>query len=178
MIFTETDLQGAFVIEPEKLEDGRGFFARTFCQKEFEACGINSRLVQCSISFNRTKGALRGMHYQAPPHEEARLISCVKGAIYDVVIDLRPGSPTYCHWFAVELSSENYKMFYVPEGFAHGFQTLEHNTVVFYQMSEFYHPESGRGVRWDDPFYGIAWPLEPQGISARDASYPLTKATR
>lgn len=118
------------------------------------------------------------MHYQAPPHEEARLISCVKGAIYDVVIDLRPGSPTYCHWFAVELSSENYKMFYVPEGFAHGFQTLEHNTVVFYQMSEFYHPESGRGVRWDDPFYGIAWPLEPQGISARDASYPLTKATR
>jgi dTDP-4-dehydrorhamnose 3,5-epimerase len=176
MIFTETKLKGAFIIEPEKLEDERGFFARTFCQKEFGACGINSRLVQCSISFNQKKGTLRGMHYQAAPYEEAKLISCIRGAIYDVILDLRQGSPTYRQWFSVELSAENYKMLYAPEGFANGFQSLDYNTIVFYQISEFYHPESTRGVRWDDPFYGISWPLEPRCISACDASYPLTKA--
>lgn len=175
MIFAETKLPGAFVIEPKRLEDGRGFFARTFCQKEFGACGINPRLVQCSISFNRKRGTLRGMHYQAAPHAEARLISCPRGAIYDVILDLRSESPTTGQWFGVELSGENYRMLYVPEGFAHGFQTLDQGTLVFYQMSEFYHPESARGVRWDDPLYGIAWPLEPQCISARDASYPLTR---
>ncbi len=115
------------------------------------------------------------MHYQAAPHEEAKLIRCIRGAIYDVIIDLRRGSSTYRQWFAADLSGENYKMLYTPEGFAHGFQTLDPSTVVFYQMSEFYHPESTHGVRWDDPIYGILWPLEPQCISARDASYPLTK---
>ena len=173
MIFTETKLKGAFIIDPEKLDDERGFFARTFCQKEFEARGINSRLVQCSVSFNREKGTLRGMHYQTPPHEEARLIRCISGAIYDVIIDLRRSSPTYRQWSAVELTKENYKAIYVPEGFAHGFQTLDPNTVVFYQMSEFYHSENAQGVRWDDPLYGIRWPLKPRCISARDASYPL-----
>jgi len=174
LIFTETKLKGSYVIESEMVEDERGFFARTFCQEKFKARGLNPRVVQCSISFNKKKGPLRGMHYQVAPYQEAKLVSCVRGAIYDVLIDLRPDSPTYCHWFAGELSAENYKMLCIPEGFAHGFQILENNTVVFYQMSEFYHPESTRGVRWNDPLFGIIWPLEPHCISTRDASYPLT----
>jgi dTDP-4-dehydrorhamnose 3,5-epimerase len=178
MIFNETILKGAFVIEPERQEDERGFFARTFCQKEFEAHGLHPRLVQCSISFNKTKGTLRGMHYQVAPHEEAKLVSCIRGAIYDVIIDLRRESPTYRQWLAVELNAENYKMLHASEGFAHGFQTLEDNTVLFYQMSEFYYPENARGVRWNDPIFGITWPLEPQCISARDASYPLLDMRR
>jgi dTDP-4-dehydrorhamnose 3,5-epimerase len=173
MIFTETSLKGAVVIEPEKREDDRGFFARTLCQKEFEPHGLNPQLVQCDISFNRKKGTLRRMHYQAAPHEEAKLVSCTRGAIYDVTIDLRRDSRTYCQWFAVELSADNHKMLYVPEGFAHGFQTLENNTVVFYQMSEFYHPECARGVRWDDPAFGIEWPFSPSIISDQDLHYPL-----
>jgi len=172
MIFTETALKGAFVIELEKNEDERGFFARTFCRKEFEAYGLNPNLVQCNISFNEKKGTLRGMHYQTAPHEETKLVSCIRGAIYDVIIDLRPDSPTYCQWFAVELSAENYKMLYVPGGFAHGFQTLEDNTVVFYQMSEFYHPECARNVRWDDPAFGIGWPLSGRIMSKKDMNYP------
>ena len=172
MIFTETTLKGAFVVELEKHEDERGFFARTFCRKEFEAHGLNPNLVQCNISYNTKKGTLRGMHYQVAPYQEAKLISCIRGAIYDVVIDLRAESPTYCQWFAVELSAKNYKMLYVPENFAHGFQTLEDNTVVFYQMSEFYHPECARGVGWDDPAFGIKWPLSNRVVSKRDLSYP------
>jgi dTDP-4-dehydrorhamnose 3,5-epimerase len=171
VIFTETTLRGAFVVEPERREDERGFFARTFDQKEFEARGLRSRFVQCSLSFNASRGTLRGMHYQRSPHEEAKLVSCVRGALYDAVIDLRPDSKTYCRWCAVELTASNYKMLYVPEGCAHGFQTLADDTVVFYQMSEFYDPECARGVRWDDPAFGIAWPLHPCLVSPRDRSY-------
>jgi dTDP-4-dehydrorhamnose 3,5-epimerase len=177
VIFTETKLKGAFVIEPERIEDERGFFARTFCEREFEARGLNARVAQCSISFNRKKGTLRGMHYQVAPHEEAKLVRCTRGAIYDVIIDLRADSPTFRQWVAVELTEDNRRMLYIPEGFAHGFQTLEDNTEVFYQISEFYHPESARGVRWDDPAFGIDWPPEDQRvISARDQDYCLVRA--
>lgn len=171
MIFTETTLKGAFVIELEKHEDERGFFARTFCRKELEAHGLNPNLVQCNISLNRKKGTLRGMHYQIAPYEEAKLVSCLRGAIYDVIIDLRADFPTYCQWFAVTLSADNYKMLYIPKGFAHGFQTLEDNAVVFYQMSEFYHPECARGVRWDDQTFGIEWPMEELILSDKDKAY-------
>lgn len=171
MIFEETKLKGAYVINIEPIEDERGFFARSFCQKEFEQLGLNPCVAQCNISFNKKKGTLRGMHYQAAPHEEAKLVSCVKGSIYDVIIDLRPGSITYCQWVSVELSAENHKMLYIPEGFAHGFQTLEDNTEVFYQMSEFYHPESARGVRWNDPAFGIEWPSAELIISEKDSTY-------
>lgn len=171
MIFKETKLKGAYVIELEPLEDERGFFARSFCQKEFEEHGLNPRIVQCNISFNKKKGTLRGMHYQVAPHKEAKLVSCIRGAIYDVIIDLRPNSSTYCQWVAVELSAENYKMLYIPEGFAHGFQTLEDNTVVFYQMSEFYHPECARGVRLDDTAFKIKWPIGQLIISSKDKSF-------
>ena len=172
MIFKETKLKGAFVIELEPIDDERGFFARTFCRKEFRHHGLNPNLVQCNISYNKKKGTLRGMHYQVAPHEEAKLVSCLRGAIYEVIIDLRPDSPTYCQSYAVELRAENYRMLYVPEGFAHGFQTLEDNTLVFYQMSEFYHPECSRGMRWNDPAFGIEWPAAGKRIiSDKDKSY-------
>lgn len=171
MIFKETKLKGAFIIEPERLEDERGFFARTFCQKEFKKYGLNFSIVQCNISFNKKKGTLRGMHYQVAPHEEAKIVSCIRGAIYDVIIDLRKDSPTYCKWFAVKLTVENYKMFYIPKGFAHGFQTLEDDTMVFYQMSEFYHPECAQGARWNDPAFGIEWPVSVKIISEKDLGY-------
>ncbi|NOR48471.1 MAG: dTDP-4-dehydrorhamnose 3,5-epimerase [Methanosarcinaceae archaeon] len=173
MKFIETRLKGAFIIEPDRLEDERGFFARTFCQKEFEAHGLNPRMVQCNISYNKHKGTLRGMHYQAAPMAEAKLVRCTRGAIYDVIIDLRPESPTYCQWLAEELNAENSKMIYIPEGFSHGFQTLEDDTEVFYQMSEFYSPEHTRGVRWDDPVFGVEWPLNAKIISEKDKNYPL-----
>ncbi|MHB8654740.1 MAG: dTDP-4-dehydrorhamnose 3,5-epimerase [Terriglobia bacterium] len=172
MIFTKTKLDGAWIIEPERVEDERGFFARTFCQKEFEAQGLNSQLVQCSISFNKKKGILRGMHSQARPYEEAKLVRCTRGAIYDVVLDVRPGSATYKEWVAVELTAENRLALYIGKGFAHGFQTLEPNTEVYYQMSEFYHPECARGVRWNDPACQIKWPLESVIISEKDRNYP------
>lgn len=168
LIFCETKLKGAFIIELERLEDERGFFARTFCQEEFEAHGLNARIVQCNISFNKRKGTLRGMHYQVAPYEEAKLVRCTKGAIYDVIIDLRPDSLTFRRWIAVELTADNRFMLYVPADFAHGFQTLEDNTEVFYQMSEFYHPECARGVRWDDPAFAIEWPMVPITISEKD----------
>lgn len=171
MIFKETRLKGAYIIEPERLEDERGFFARSFCQKEFQDHGLNANIVQCNISYNKKKGTLRGMHYQIAPYQEAKLVSCISGSIYDVIIDLRPNSSTYCQWFALELSSENYKILYIPERFAHGFLTLEDNTLVFYQMSEFYHPECARGVRWDDPAFRIEWPLNPKIISKKELSY-------
>lgn len=172
MIFTSTQLEGAFIVELEKLEDERGFFARSWCQREFEAHGLNPRLVQCNISLNKKQGTLRGIHYQAPPYEEAKLVRCTAGSIYDVIIDLRPESPTYQKYTAELLTAHNHKMLYVPEGFAHGFLTLEDNCEVFYQMSEFYAPEHSKGVRWNDPVFGIEWPMAPCIISERDRSYP------
>jgi len=172
MTFRETKLAGVFEVHLDFKPDERGFFARTWCQKEFESNGLNSRLVQCSLSFNLRKGTLRGMHYQEEPNAEAKLVRCTKGAIYDVVLDLRPPSPTYRGWVAVELTCANRSMVFVPEGCAHGFLTLEDETEVFYQMSEFYKPESARGVRWDDPAFQIAWPSAVDVISDRDRTYP------
>jgi len=172
MIFEETILKGAFLIKPERLEDERGFFARVWCRKEFDAHGLGTTLVQCNVSFNASKGTLRGMHYQAPPHEEAKLVRCTMGAIYDVIVDLRKDSPTYRRHVGEVLSAENRNMFYIPEGFAHGFITLEDRTEVFYQMSAFYDAESARGVRWNDPAFGILWPAEVTVISERDRNYP------
>ena len=172
MIFTETKLSGAYIIEPEKAEDERGFFARTFCRNEFEAHGLSPTFVQCNVSFNARKGTLRGMHFQQRPHEEAKLVRCTRGAIYDVIVDIRKDSPTCKRWIAVELSAENRRMLYVPQGCAHGFQTLDDNCEVFYQMSEFFDPDLTRGIRWNDPALGIHWPLAQLTISPRDAQYP------
>lgn len=172
MIFAPTPLPGAFVIEPKRHEDQRGFFARTWCAREFEDHGLNPRLAQCSVSFNTQKGTLRGMHYQATPYPEAKLVRCTMGAIHDVIIDLRPTSPTYKRHLAVVLTAENRTMLYVPEGFAHGFQTLADDSEVFYQTSEFYSPDHARGIRWDDPAFGIAWPPDDRIIIDRDRSYP------
>lgn len=177
MKFTETALRGAYLIELEPVEDERGFFARSFCKREFEKHGLNPRVAQCNVSMNKARGTLRGMHYQAPPHEEAKLVSCTQGAIHDVVVDIRPGSPTCMKWIAVELSAENRRMLYVPEGFAHGFQTLADQSVVFYQMSEFYVPGAARGVRWDDPVFGIQWPIERPIVSERDQAYGEFRAS-
>jgi dTDP-4-dehydrorhamnose 3,5-epimerase len=171
VIFTETALKGTFIIEPERCEDERGFFARTWCIREFEGHGLNPRVVQCNVSYNKKKGTLRGMHFQAAPHEEAKLVRCTMGAIYDVIIDLRPTSPTYAKHVAVVLSAQNRRMLFIPEGFAHGFQTLEDHAEVFYQMSEMYVPECARGVRWDDPAFGIQWPDDDRIISERDQRY-------
>ena len=172
MIFTETTLKGAFLIDPERREDERGFFARTWCQREFESHGVREQWVQCNISFNRKKGTLRGLHYQTPPYEEAKLIRCTRGAVYDVIIDLRPDSPTFTRWVAVDLTADDRRMLYIPEGFAHGFQTLTDDAEIFYQMSQFYAPAYASGVRWDDPALSIAWPADERTISARDRSYP------
>jgi dTDP-4-dehydrorhamnose 3,5-epimerase len=172
MIFRKTKLKGAFMIEPERQEDERGFLARTFCQEEFKAHGLNPNLVQCSISFNKKKGTLRGMHYQVAPYQEAKLVRCTQGSVYDVIIDLYPDSLTFKKWVAVELTAENRRMLYIPKGFAHGFQTLEDNTEVFYQMSEFYHPGYARGLRWNDRLLGIEWPIADPILSDRDGSYP------
>lgn len=171
MKFTETELEGAYLIEPERLEDERGFFARTFCKDEFERYGLNSDIVQCNISFNHKKSTLRGMHYQIKPYEEAKMVRCTRGSIYDVIIDLRSDSSTYCQWVAMKLTADNYKMLYIPEGFAHGFMTLEDNTEVLYQMSKSYHPEYARGVRWNDAVFGIEWPETPTLISKKDKNY-------
>ena len=168
MTFTETKLKGAFVIDLEPIQDERGFFARTWCKKEFEAHGLNPNLVQCNTSFNKKKGTLRGMHYQTTPYEEAKLIRCTMGSIYDVIIDLRKESDTLRQWYGCELTAQNRKMLYVPEGFAHGFQTLEDNTEVFYQMSEFYHLDYSKGIRWNDPAVGIKWPCKDVIISPKD----------
>ena len=172
MIFTETKLGGAWILEPERLEDGRGFFARTWCQRECMAHGLNPRIVQCNTSFNKRRGTLRGMHYQAPPYAEAKLVRCTRGAIYDVILDLRPTSPTFKQYEAEILDGDGRRMLYVPEGFAHGFQTLDDDTEVFYQMSEFYSPTHARGVRWDDPAFQISWPGADRTISDRDRTYP------
>ncbi|MGC9963787.1 MAG: dTDP-4-dehydrorhamnose 3,5-epimerase [Syntrophobacteraceae bacterium] len=172
MIFTETKLQGAFCLEIERLEDERGFFARSWCRREFEACGLDPGLVQCNISFNLKAGTLRGMHYQVKPFEEAKLIRCTRGAIHDVIVDLRPDSPAFGQYDSFLLTSENRRMLFVPKSFAHGFLTLEDETEVSYQMSEFYVPEHARGFRWNDPRFGIKWPGEIKVISERDRNYP------
>lgn len=172
MIFHEAGLKGAYVIDLQRLEDERGFFARSWCQREFAEHGLNPRVVQCNLSFNAAKGTLRGMHYQAKPWEEAKLIRCTKGAIHDVIVDIRPDSPTFRRYFAVQLTADNRRLLYVPEGFAHGFLTLEKDTEVFYQMSEFYAPEHARGFRWNDPAFGIEWPEAVNILSPRDGSYP------
>lgn len=169
MIFTPTALPGAYIIEPERMADARGFFARTWCQREFAAQGLCTHLAQCNTSFNHRRGTLRGMHYQAPPSAEVKLVRCTMGALYDVIIDLRPDSPGFMQHIGVELTAENRRMLYIPEGFAHGFQTLADNTEVFYQMSEFYAPEHARAVRWNDPALHIHWPLEVSVISPKDA---------
>ncbi len=172
MIFTETSLAGAFHIDIRKLEDPRGFFARTFCQKEFIEHGLNTRVAQCNVSYNIKKGTWRGLHLQISPYQEAKLVQCISGAIYDVIVDLRPKSPTYMKHLGVTLRAEEYQMLYVPEGFAHGFLTLTDHVNVFYQISEFYAPEYARGFRWDDPAFGIVLPEEVKVISERDARYP------
>jgi dTDP-4-dehydrorhamnose 3,5-epimerase len=168
MIFIETELKGAFIVEIEKREDHRGFFARSWCRNEFENQGLTSGFVQSNVSFSSKKGTLRGMHYQVAPYEESKLVRCVRGAIYDVIIDLRPDSPTYKRWIGVELTSGNYRMLFVPEKFAHGFLTLEDDCEVTYQVSQFYAPGSERGIRWNDPLFRIQWPLEVQVISDKD----------
>ena len=172
MIFLPTKLPGVYEIQPDPHVDERGFFARTWCPREFESHQLNPRLAQCSISFNPRKGTLRGMHYQEPPYQEAKLVRCTRGAIFDVAVDLRPDSPTFKQWAAATLTAENRTAFFVPEGCAHGFVTLEDNTEVLYQISEFHREGVGRGVRWDDPALGIAWPAEVRVISERDRSYP------
>jgi dTDP-4-dehydrorhamnose 3,5-epimerase len=172
VIFTETTLKEAFLIEPERREDERGFFARTWCQREFESHGLHKKWVQCNISFNKKKGTLRGMHYQVPPYEEAKLVRCTRGAIFDVIIDLRLQSPSFKQWVTLELTADNRRMLYIPEGFAHGFQTLTDETEIFYQMSQFYAPAHANGVRWDDPVFNITWPADERTISEQDRSYP------
>jgi dTDP-4-dehydrorhamnose 3,5-epimerase len=173
MIFHDTGLGGAFIIGLDPRHDERGFFARVWCQREFEAHGLNPRVVQASISYNRRRGTLRGLHYQAAPYAQARLVRCVQGAIYDVIVDLREGSSSYLHWSGVELTAQNRKAVYVPEGFAHGFQTLEDHAEVFYQFSEDYSPAAEQGVRWDDPAFGIRWPdVSGRVISTRDRTWP------
>lgn len=172
MKFHKTKLDGSWLINIDKVEDERGFFARTFCQNEFREHGLNPNLVQCNISYNKKKGILRGMHFQAAPHQEAKLVQCIRGSIYDVIIDLRPASPTYKEYMGATLTAEAHNMLYIPEGFAHGFITLEDDTEIFYQMSEFYTPASGRGFRWDDSAFQIMWPEQPSVISDRDANYP------
>lgn len=171
MKFHETGLAGLFRVSIEPRSDERGFFARTWCVDEAAAHGIQVTFVQCNLSSNLRRGTLRGMHYQAAPHEEAKLVSCVRGVIYDVAIDLRPESPTFKRWYGAELSAENHEMLYIPEGFAHGFQTLTDGSDVFYQMGARYAPQAARGVRWDDPAFGVHWPFTVTSISDRDCSY-------
>lgn len=171
MIFTATPLPGAWILELDRHEDQRGFFARSWCAREAEARGLNPRVVQCSVSVNKRRGTLRGMHYQMAPYQEAKLIRCTRGAIHDVILDLRRGSPAFKRHVVVQLDAEGGRMLYVPEGVAHGFQTLTDDAEVFYQMSEFYAPDHARGVRWDDPAFGITWPADDRTISERDRGY-------
>lgn len=173
MKFIETELAGAWLIELEPAVDERGFFARSWCQREFAEHGLDSQLVQCNISYNARRGTLRGMHYQAAPHGETKLVRVTRGAIYDVLLDVRADSPTFGRWQAFELSADNRRALYIPEGVAHGFQTLSDDADVFYQMGAFYHPQAARGIRWDDPRFAIAWPEAERTISERDRGYSL-----
>jgi dTDP-4-dehydrorhamnose 3,5-epimerase len=172
MRISPTGLAGLCLIEVEKRDDERGYFARTFCAQEFAAAGLVTSFPQCNTSFNRKRGTLRGLHFQADPFPEAKLVRCTRGTIFDVAVDLRPESPTRCQWFATILSADNANMLYVPAGFAHGFQTQEDATEVFYQMGESYRSDLARGVRWNDPAFAIKWPLAGPTLSPRDATYP------
>ncbi len=175
MLFRETELSGCYVVEPERMEDERGFFARTFSTAEFGARGLDDRVTECSTSFNAKAGTLRGLHYQAAPYGEAKLVRCTRGAIYDVALDLRPDSASYLRWIAAELTADNGRALYIPKGCAHGFQTLVEDAEIHYQISAPYVPAAARGVRWDDPAFGIEWPPAPRGgrtMSPRDAGYP------
>jgi len=177
MRFTELGLQGAFVIDIETVEDDRGFFARCWGRDEFAARGLVDELLECNLSFNRRRGTLRGLHYQAAPKQQAKLVRCTHGSVYDVIVDLRAGSPTQHRWEALEITAENRRMVYVPKGFAHGFQTLTDQTEVAYQMSDNYAPTHARGIRWDDPILAVAWPIPPLSISERDRSHPNMEAS-
>jgi dTDP-4-dehydrorhamnose 3,5-epimerase len=172
MLFTELALSGAFSISPQRHEDSRGWFARTFCRDEFSANGLASEFVQCSTSFNARRGTLRGMHFQRAPHEERKLVRCTRGAVFDVLLDLRPGSPTHGRWLSIELTDANGLAVYIPSGLAHGFQTLTDCSEIFYQIAQRHDPATAAGVRWDDPAFSIGWPLTPPILSDKDAAYP------
>jgi dTDP-4-dehydrorhamnose 3,5-epimerase len=173
MIFTETKLAGAYIVDIDPLSDARGFFARAWCAQELEEHGLVARIAQCNTSYNKRKGTLRGMHLQRAPHEEVKFVKCIRGALYDVIIDLRPGSATYMEWVGVELTAENRRALYVPEGFAHGFQSLQDDVETLYMVSEFYAPQAETGFRWDDPAFAVVWPLGPPTVvSEKDASWP------
>lgn len=177
MLFTETPLAGAYIIDLERREDARGFFARTFCARDFDKRGLNATIAQCNISYNQARGTLRGMHYQEAPAAETKLVRCTSGAIHDVIIDVRPASPTYLLHVALELTADNHRSLYIPEGFAHGFQTLTDGAEVTYQSGEFYTPGHERGLRFDDPALGIAWPLATTTMSDKDRTWPLLSRT-
>jgi dTDP-4-dehydrorhamnose 3,5-epimerase len=172
MYFEETRLPGAYIVDLDKREDQRGFFARAWCEREFGDHNLETRFVQGNVSYNRSAGTLRGLHYQVSPHEEVKLVRCISGAIYDVIVDLRPGSPTVGQWIGVELSAQNRRTLYVPRGLAHGFETLVDDAEVFYLVSEFYTPGAERGLRYDDPALGITWPLPISVMSEKDAAWP------
>jgi dTDP-4-dehydrorhamnose 3,5-epimerase len=178
MIFRETALPGAFVVDIEPVADERGFFARTWCQREFEEQGLTAHVVQTSLSLTRTAGTLRGLHYQARPHAEVKLVRCSRGVVYDVIVDLRPDSTTYRHWIGLELDASVYRMLYIPEEFAHGFLTLTDDCEVVYYMSRFHTPGAARGVRWDDPAVGVRWPADVRLVSDRDTQWPLLPPAR
>jgi dTDP-4-dehydrorhamnose 3,5-epimerase len=171
MIFEETKLKGAFIVDIKRLEDERGFFARTYCHKEFSEHGMMFGVLQTNMSTNRVKGTLRGMHYQKNPYQETKFVRCIKGALYDVIVDLRPESPTYKEWIGVELSEDNQRAIFVPKDFAHGFITLIDDTTIFYMASQFYTPGAESGIRWNDPALRIEWPVKPQIISVKDSSW-------
>jgi dTDP-4-dehydrorhamnose 3,5-epimerase len=173
MIFEPLALKDAFLVRPTRMEDDRGFFARSWCAREFAEHGMHSTLAQCSISFNKTRATLRGLHYQAPPHGETKLVRCTRGAVFDVIVDLRPASATYLGTCAVTLTEDNRDALYVPEGCAHGFLTLEDETEILYQMSDAHVRGAARGVRWDDPAFAIVWPSVPEVIAERDRTWPL-----
>ncbi|TXK33857.1 dTDP-4-dehydrorhamnose 3,5-epimerase [Pontibacter qinzhouensis] len=171
MIFTETKLKGAYIVDVKRIEDDRGFFGRAWCKNEFDELGLSSNVVQTNLSSNKKKGTLRGMHFQVTPHAESKLVRCTRGALYDVIIDLREDSPTYMQWLGVELTADSFRMLYVPENFAHGFLTLQDNTDIMYQVTEFYAPAAERGIRYNDPSFNIAWPMKPQVISEKDLAH-------
>jgi dTDP-4-dehydrorhamnose 3,5-epimerase len=172
MIFRETALEGVWIIDVERFEDDRGFFARTWAPDEFERRGLDSTLAQCNLAWNHKKGTLRGMHFQRAPFEEVKIVRCTRGAIFDVVVDLRPGSPTFGRWISAELSEETRRMLYIPRGMAHGYQTLTDGVEAYYHVSAPYSPEHAAGVRWDDPRFGIIWPMPPTVMSTRDKTWP------
>lgn len=172
MIFTEGALSGTYIIDPERVGDRRGHFARAYCQKEFAAHGLTQPMVQGNVSYNHECGTLRGLHYQVAPHQEVKVVRCMQGGLYDVVVDVRPGSDTYGQWMGVELTAENGRTFYVPEGFAHGYLTLADNTEALYFTSAFYTPAAERGIRYDDPAVGIEWPVEVTEVSEKDRCWP------